>query len=254
LSTFLDQAPLHRAKPTRQQPLASQNVIDKGKRNVLFYWVLWVKVLSATFILTLLFSVLVLAVHFGTVRAEISIPKPSVPEFTAKANATAIEVTIKNQPLSSYENGSYPSLYYGFKFKDVNARVGFWEYDPIFFVGSSTYGGYYKASDSEFTAVSLSLEGYDFPSGQIDIQAIALVGNQYATDMQNGAVYGFEGEMSGWSNTQTLTITSSGSPSPTSPEPDMDQTGVVEVILALALIAIVIGAGLGLLIYLMKRK
>jgi hypothetical protein len=243
---------LHRAKPTRQQPLASQNVIDKGKRNVLFYWVLWVKVLSATFILTLLFSVLVLAVHFGTVRAEISIPKPSVPEFTAKANATAIEVTIKNQPLSSYENGSYPSLYYGFRFKDSNATIGFWDYDPIFFVGPSTYGGYYKASDSEFTVVSLSLGGYHFSSGQIDIQAIALVGNQYPTDMQNGTVYGFEGEMSGWSNTQTLIITSSSSPSPTSP--DTQQTDVVQVILALALIVIVIGAGLGLLIYLIKRK
>jgi len=52
----------------------------------------------------------------------------------------------------------------------------------------------------------LSLEGYHFPIGQIDIQAVALVGNQYPTHIQNGTVYGFEGIICGWSNTQTLTI------------------------------------------------
>ena len=213
------------------------------------------KVLAATFIIALLFSALIFAAHFGTVRAENSIPKPSVPEFTAKANATDIEVTIKNQPLSSYENGTYPSLYYGFKFKDLNARIGFWEYDPIFFVGSSTYGGYYKASDSEFTVVSLSIEGYDFPSGQIEIQAIALVGNQYPTDIQNGTVYGFEGEISDWSNIQTVTIGESQTPPPsplTSPSP-LDTPYEIPII-GVAFIVIVFGTGLGLLIYLVKRK
>ena len=147
-----------------------------------------------------------------TVLAQ-SMLTPSVPEFTVKAVDSAIEVTIRNQPLDSYENGS--CLYYGFKFKDFNARVGFWEYDPSFFVGPSTYGGYYKASDSDFSVVLLSLEGYDFPSGQVDIQAIALVGNQYQTDIQNGTVYGFDGLMSGWSETQTITM----GESQTSPEP-----------------------------------
>jgi hypothetical protein len=219
--------------------------------------VLWVKVLVAAFIIAFLFSALAGTADYEMAKASTDsspIPKPSVPEFTVKASATAIEVTIKNQPLSSYENGSYPNLYYGFRFKDLNARIGFWDYDPIFFVGSSTYGGYYKASDSDFTAVSLSLGGYHFSSGQIDIQAIALVGNQYPTDMQNGTVYGFEGEISGWSNTQTLIITSSSLPSPTSPDQDTQQTDVVQVILALALIVIVIGAGLGLLVYLIRKK
>jgi hypothetical protein len=135
-----------------------------------------------------------------------STSEPSVPDFTIKAVDTTIEVTIKNQQLTSYENGSYPSLYYGFRFKDHNERIGFWDYDPPYFVLPSTYGGYYKAADSDFTVVSLSLERYNFPSGHIDIQALALVGNQYPTTMQNGTVYGFKGVISGWSNTQTLTI------------------------------------------------
>jgi hypothetical protein len=135
-----------------------------------------------------------------------SLPKPSVPEFTAKVVDNTLEVTIKNQPLTPYENGSYPSLYYMFKYKDHNERVGFEYYDPVYFVLPSTYGGYYKASDSDFTVVSLSLEGRQFPSEQIDVQAIALVGNQYPTDMQGGTVYGFEGVVGSWSNIQTVTF------------------------------------------------
>jgi hypothetical protein len=135
-----------------------------------------------------------------------SISKPSSPDFTAKIVGDTIEVTIKNQPLTPYENGSYPNLYYMFRFKDHDTEEGFWDYDPVYFVLPSTYGGYYKASDSDFTVVSLSLEGHHFPSGHIDIQAIALAGNQYPTNMQNGTVYGFEGEIGGWSNYQTLTI------------------------------------------------
>lgn len=135
-----------------------------------------------------------------------SISKPSVPDFTTKVVANTIEVTIKNQPVASYENGSYPSLYYMFRFKDHNAKEGFWDYDPQYFVLPSTYGGYHEASNSEFTAVSLSIKDHHFPSGQIDIQAMALVGNQFPTDLQNSTVYGFEGVTSSWSNYQTLTI------------------------------------------------
>ena len=138
--------------------------------------------------------------------AQASMPKPSIPEFTAKVVDNCIQVTIKNQKLISYENGSSPSLYYMFRFKDHNTKEGFWDYDPVYFVLPSTYGGYYKANDSELTIVSLSLEGHNFSSKQIDIQAIALVGNQYPTDMQNGTVYGFDGVTSSWSNTQTLTF------------------------------------------------
>jgi len=135
-----------------------------------------------------------------------SLPRPSVPVFTAKVVDNTLEVTIKNQPLTPYENGTYPSLYYMFKYKDHNERVGFEYYDPVYFVLPSTYGGYYKASDSDFTVVSLSLEGRQFPSEQIDVQVIALVGNQYPTDLQGGSVYGFEGVVGNWSDIQTVTF------------------------------------------------
>ncbi|MEJ2241399.1 MAG: hypothetical protein P8Y18_04575 [Candidatus Bathyarchaeota archaeon] len=159
--------------------------------------------LASLFFLSLL---ILSSLHIvGSAFAQ-SIYEPSVPDFTAKVVANNIEVTIKNQPVNPYENGSYPNLYYMFRFKDHNAEEGFWDYDPVYFVLPSTYGGYHEASDSEFTKVSISLEGHKFPSGQIDIQTIALVGNQYPTDIQNGAVYGFDGVTSSWSNYQTLTI------------------------------------------------
>ena len=164
--------------------------------------------------------------------------KPSAPEFTVKAVATDMEVTIKNQPVASYENGSTPSLYYMFRFGDSNENPGFWHYDPVYFVLPSTYGGYYKASDSDFTIISLSLEGQHFPSGQIGIQAIALFGNQYPTDLQNGTVYGFEGETSSWSNIQTIEL----------PQPEPFPTTLVIV----ASVSIVTIVGLGSLVYFKK--
>jgi parallel beta-helix repeat protein len=162
---------------------------------------------SPSLLVLLLIAVLTLSslAIVGSAFAQ-PLPEPSVPEFTAKTVANTIEVTIKNQPLTPYENGSYPSLYYMFKYKDHNERVGFEYYDPVYFVLPSTYGGYYKASDSDFTVVSLSIEGRHFPSGQIDIQAIAHVGNQYPTDMQNGTVYGFEGVVGSWSDIQTISF------------------------------------------------
>jgi hypothetical protein len=165
-----------------------------------------------------------------------SISKPSAPDFTTKIVADTIEVKIKNQPLGPYENGSYPRLYYMFRFKDHDAIIGFWNYDPVYFVLPSTYGGYHEASDSDFTLVSISLEGHDFPSGQIDIQAIALVGNQYPTNMQNGTVYGFEGEISSWSNTQTLII---------------DENPLLWLVIVLVVVVVII---VGLSGYFKKRK
>lgn len=187
-----------------------------------------------------LFALLVLSslMMVGSAFAQ-SNSEPSVPDFTAKAFVSTIEVTIKNQPLTSYENGSYPSLYYMFRFKDHNERVGFWDYDPPYFVLPSTYGGYYKASDSDFTVVSLSVDGHHFPSGQIDIQAIALVGNQYPTNIQNGTVYGFEGIMSGWSNIQTLAIG----------ENRLSSTELIAIIVAIVAAVIVVSLG-----YFKKRK
>ncbi len=167
------------------------------------------------------------------------IPRPAVPEFTAKVVDTNLEVTIKNQPLTPYENGSYPNLYYMFRIQDHNLGHPNWMIEPNYFVGFISYGEYYKASNSEFTLVSLS---YNFPSDQIDIQTMALVGNQvpYTDPAVHEILYKFDGENSDWSNTQTITIpTSSSSPTPTdNPTPHTPQTFTA--VIASIIIAVVI--------------
>ena len=165
-----------------------------------------------------------------------TIPKPSVPEFTLYVVESSMEVTIRNQPLTPYENGSYPGLYYVFRYGDNNTRIGSWNYDPIYFVLPSTFGGYHKASDSDFTIISLSLEGKQFPSGQIGVQVGALIGNQYPTKEQNGTVYGFDGVFSGWSNPQTIALSDeSVSPSPIPEFPFILAIPILLSVLAVAL-------------------
>ena len=72
---------------------------------------------------------------------------------------SSIEVTIKNQPLIAYENGSYPNLYYGFRLKN-HENIQDWNFAPMYYVGISSYGNYYKASASDYTVVSFPLGSY----------------------------------------------------------------------------------------------
>jgi len=159
-----------------------------------------------------------------TVGAPQPTPSPSPSEFTTTFVASSLDVTIKNQPLAGYAgtNGSNQSLYYGFRFKE-HENIQDWNYAPIYYVGSSSYGTYYKASNSDYTAVSFPLGSYPLTgilgSGQIDLQVMALVGNEAPTNYENGSVYGFDGVTSVWSDTQTITIPETSlSPTPTVPE------------------------------------
>jgi hypothetical protein len=169
-----------------------------------------------------------------------SIPKPSVPEFTIKnidnsyympptygtdpysgktiqtgggfiVQNKSIELTIKNQPFTSYRDGPYVdsnniSLYYqiGYKghFEDQ------WHYYTT-----------YAKTGSEYTVILAGLiwDGSqptialgNLPAGsQVDFQVQAEIG--YFTLNEHYPIlvpqYGdFHGESSGWSNTQTITV------------------------------------------------
>jgi hypothetical protein len=172
----------------------------------------------------------------------------SAPEFTMKVIGSSIEVTIKNQLLTAYENGSYPNLYYGFRFKD-HENIQDWNYAPIYYVGISSYGTYYKASASDYTVVSFPLWSYPLTgildSGRIDLQVMALIGNEVPTNYENGSVYGFDGAESNWSTTQTITIlNNSASPTPTVPEfPSL-----------IFVLSLIVAVSVGLLVYFKKRK
>jgi len=263
------------------------------------------KVLAVAFIMALLFSVLAGTVHFGIVQASTDvsgIPKPSVPEFTLKfvdhsydvpptysidpytgknvmtqagyhVENKSIEVTIKNQPFTSYrnENDSLVGLFYNIR---VKGHFEDWHGEP-----SSEH--YIYRSDSDYTVVAYGLggnNGSDYYSrrleeisagGQVDFQVEALIGyytRVYGTPVPgipgSGTSYHdvFTGETSGWSNTQTVTIgesqppTSSPATTPTPTPHQEPQQTEQEIIIGAAIAAAVIVAGVGLLIYLIKRK
>jgi hypothetical protein len=180
-----------------------------------------------------------------------SITKPSVPEFTVKfvdssydvpttysidpytgANVThpsyhvdnrTIELTIKNQPFVSSNDGGWDtSFYYNVRTKGHYAENWTIVYSPDL--------GYPTQSNSDYTVISYALDENVYPfwdelssGAQVDFQVQAMVGavhrgyNPNTTDQLLMFPWVFEGETSGWSNTQTLTVTTSGaSPSPSS--------------------------------------
>jgi hypothetical protein len=209
------------------------------------------------------------------VRAETSISKPAVPEFTVKlvdrsydvpssssidpytgqivihpgyhVENKTIEVTIKNQPfIPTNIYGWNTSFYYNVRIKGHYADDWIALYPPA--------DNPLKPSNSDYTTLSLT---QSYPSNaQIDFQVEAMIG--YVSHTTEFASWYFTGEESGWSNTQTITIGESqtptsppaNSPTPSSESLQTEITTIVGVVIALA----AIGAGLGLLIYLIRRK
>jgi hypothetical protein len=267
------------------------------------------KSLLNAFLTAIMISGLILAcaMRFGT---DVNgIPKPSVPEFTVKLVAhpydvpstttttideytgkeivtttpgyhvenKSIEITIKNQPFTPYTDadGNEINIYYNVRVKGHFGQDWTELYSPY---SDSVRGGYYGSyskspvqSSSEYTVLSLSA---DYPDGaQVDYQVNAHAG--YYTDYWpyvgvGGFIWLFNGEFSGWSNTQTITIGESQTPTPSptttptqtpspvimpTPTPYQESQQIEqEILIGAAIAAAVIGAGLGLLIYLIKRK
>ena len=175
---------------------------------------------------------------------------PTVPEFTVAIVASSLEVTIKNQPITAFvdTNSSNPSLYYGFRFKD-HENIQDWNYDPLYYVLPSTYGTYYEASNFDYTVVSFTFESYPLTgilgSGKVDVQVMALIGNEFPTNYENGTVYGFDGVTSVWSSTQTIAIDGNTS---------INQVPFSTLIIVAVIITVVIVFSIGVIVYFKRHK
>ena len=175
---------------------------------------------------------------------------PTVPEFTVAIVASSLEVTIRNQPVTAFvdSNGSSPSLYYGFRFKD-HENFQDWNYDPLYYVLPSTYGTYYEASNFDYTVVSFTFESYPLTgilgSGKVDVQVMALIGNEFPTNYENGTVYGFDGVTSVWSSTQTIAIDGNTS---------INQVPFSTLIIVAVIITVVIVFSIGVIVYFKRHK
>jgi hypothetical protein len=212
-------------------------------------------------------------------RAEASIPKPSVPEFTLKfvehpyevppttmidpytgENVTiqagyrvqnrSIEVIIKNQPFTPYEdsNGNSIDLYYNVRSKGHYGDN--WYYYPYYFRALPII-----AMDNDYTILSFGLDGhkddqYSFGLGdlsagsQVDFQVQASIGYYSNPLYEITLEYNvFTGETSGWSNTQTLTVSASSTPE----IPEFPSWIILPLL-------IIVAIGVGLLLYFKKRN
>jgi hypothetical protein len=165
--------------------------------------------------------------------AQTSMPKPSVPEFTIKLVAhpydvapvtttdpytgktitqhygyhvenKSVKITIKNSPLPKLSDDNNARLYYNVSYK------GHFEADWNFFSYDSNTRWFIAQSDSDFTIISFS----DLPDvGQMDFRVQAQIGNYTERFylFMDTEDYSFNGEVSGWSNIQTVSIPSGSS-------------------------------------------
>jgi hypothetical protein len=162
-----------------------------------------------------------------------SIPKPSVPEFTAKLISSpseslsvnkTIELSIKNQPSVSD---------YGF-FYMVRARINDGNWSLLYTIdnvpgqSSGEYTTLSYPSDQPVVEYQYALGDKLknlFPGDMIDFQVQAMIGHIHRVYNPNHTTqldmypYVFTGETSDWSDTQTISIPA-GSPAPTDSEGD----------------------------------
>ena len=224
----------------------------------------------------LLTAVLVLysLVMVGCAFAQ-SVPKPSVPEFTVELvehsydvppvygidqftgeNVTiqegahyqwnTLNFTIRNQQVPSDYN-----LYYNIRYKGQYTD----DWTELF------YGDrYMRRDEGEYSSKEFlvsgshpspsDIYGLEIPMGAtVEFQVEAMIGGIYSQGIWFSAGDAFEGEVSGWSETQTLTIEEVPPPTP-SPE-----ATPIEPALILGVIGIVAVFVFGLvLLYRIKRK
>jgi hypothetical protein len=231
--------------------------------------------------LSLILILIVSLTIIGTSSAQ-TIPKPSVPEFTAKyvdrsytvpstttidpyngekitnpsrhVENKTLEITIKNQPFTPYIDSKTDShwqitLMYQIRTKGHFAQN--WTY--LYFVSD----GFLPASNSDYTIVSYSIGtgsvwGNLQSNDQVDFQVEAMIGYVHRTI--GFMSWYFTGESSDWSATHTVTTPSSNvTPNPTVtslPTPTVPElpSWIIPLLLGIIL------ATAGLLVYHKKHK
>ena len=212
---------------------------------------------SKSFSLLLIVTLAALSLLIIQFASAQFIPKPSVPEFTARIISSTpesqsinktIELSIKNQPFVSN---------FGF-FYNVRMKINDVNWGLLYPNNNSVP----NQSDGEYTILSypsgyLGVEyqyhlGYKVEnltaSDKIDFQVQAMVGiihrilNPNFTHGQYDMYpYVFTGVTSDWSNTQIINIpTSSSSPSPSSSVPELSFLAVISLIPGIFSIALIL--------------
>lgn len=226
--------------------------------------------MSRTLALTLIAVLTVSSVLWMESASAQSTPKPSIPELTLTLVDGAVRVTIKNQPYVSYNDseGRTFGLFYHLRMKD--SAEDNWHYftypvggyrAPDFF---PTSGSDYTTMDIPYSGNSLGFNWVDFTisSGKADFEVEALGGNSTLVSMSEFSFQGsfddygyiFQGELSGWSDSQTIqfaypqvtpTPVPTASPTPAAPVDiltgfDWEKVAVIGLVAVVAVLAVAV--------------
>jgi hypothetical protein len=223
------------------------------------------KSIASLFLLSILsVGLFFISTNSCAVQANSEIPKLSVPEFTADVKDDRIVLKIKNQPFESYYNpdrGLNVNLYYNLRYK----TSGDWEevYRPSDFYLTPDLGSEYTTiSFPASNSITFVTDGRKVTVhfDEIQFQAEAMIGtiSRQATDSALLAPWVFNGETSGWSETQTVTVESSDPTTPNQPTAtDNESYSLEQIAVILGVVATVIAVdalGTGLAVYFKVRK
>jgi hypothetical protein len=238
------------------------------------------KSLSLLLIVVLLITSSLLIIKFANAQ---TIPKPSIPEFTLKlvshpydvapettidpytgktvitqhgyhVENKTVEITIKNQVLPKLSDSNY--LYYNVSYKGQYGTE--WKY-----FGYSQYEPIIRQSNSDYTIINFE----NLPvEGQMDFRVQAQIGYYseifYPMQFMDTHFYTFIGEVSGWSNTQTITIpeinptvTPTDTPYPTGNTPtDNSITLPITTLAIIILIAVLVPSLASIMLYRKRQR
>ncbi len=179
-----------------------------------------------------------------------------------RVESRTIEIRIKNKPFTPFLIKNGPNtytvqFYYNLRFKghfdqewreaynpNVNGYVG---RDSGLETVISLQGDYSSTEGLKLTPDSARFYATFPPNAQVDFQVEAMIGYIHHVVAMPFSSDVFEGEISGWSETQTLTIEASQTPSPepkptstptTTPAPNPKELNLVEIAILILLIAI----------------
>jgi len=201
-----------------------------------------------------------------------------------RVEARTIEIRIKNMPFTPFEITNASNTYTVGFFYNVRWKGHFEEewhevYNPNVngFLGRDSGIETVFSRQGEYSStegLKLYYQGLIAtfsPNAQVDFQVEAMIGYVHHVVAIPFSADVFEGETSGWSNTQTITIgesqksTPSSESTPTPTPPNMGSTSPpnheplltpeqLGIIIGVAIAVALIGSGLFLLIFLAKRK
>jgi hypothetical protein len=151
---------------------------------------------------------------------EPTYPTPSIPDFTVELlgppstdssngfmnNYSSIKITIKNQPFTSFdsENEGPVSLMYNIRIK---IDQGSSEWKDLYYASDGYLAQNNSGTSTELSFIFEGQYGLQYIAGStIDIQVQAMIGTIHRMIVGGSAPWFFDGQVSGWSKTQTITI------------------------------------------------